>query len=185
MNNYIRIIGGNFRGKKITFLPAVGLRPTPDRVKETVFNWLMHDVLNARCLDAFAGSGSLGLEAFSRGAKEVLFLESAKPVYQQLKKITANFNNNNLQVMHKNALEFLSVQQNPFDIIFLDPPFQEKILLPALELIGQNNILSASGFVYVESAEPLRLDENKWQQVKLKKAGQVYYGLYKKPFTGI
>ncbi len=107
MKQIVRIIGGQFRGKKIHFPPEAGLRPTPDRVKETLFNWLMHDIPKARCLDAFAGSGGLGLEAFSRGAARVVFVEQSPAVYAYLNKTLAEFNTNKLQLVHQDALAYL------------------------------------------------------------------------------
>lgn len=180
MKQQIRIIGGRYRGKKLTFPDAPGLRPTPDRVRETLFNWLMHDIQDARCLDAFAGSGALGFEAFSRGAKRVVLLEQAPTVYRQLQQTSQAFANNALTVVAGNALDYLRESREEFDIIFLDPPFQENYLETCLQLVFQGNCLAPQGLVYVESATALMLNSKQWQTVKAQQAGQVFYALYQR-----
>ena len=118
--NSVRIIGGLYRGKKIHVPELEGLRPTPNRVRETLFNWLMNDIRGARCLDAFAGSGALGLEAYSRGAAEVIFLESSHCAHGALQKNIALFKNPTLILKKTDALSYLESAKEPFDIIFLD-----------------------------------------------------------------
>ena len=107
MNQCIRIIGGQYRGKKLTFPAIDGLRPTPDRVRETLFNWLMHTIHDAHCLDAFAGSGALGFEAFSRGAGSVVFVEKAPVAFAYLQKTATTFNSPKLTVLNKNACTYM------------------------------------------------------------------------------
>ena len=176
----IRIIGGQFRGKKLHFPAIEGLRPTPDRVRETVFNWLMHDIHDACCLDAFAGSGALGFEAFSRGAAQVTLLEQDSRAYANLERQSALFHSLKLCVKKIDACEFLEHTSEQFDIIFLDPPFAKNYLPRCLEIIANSNLLTDNGWVYLESPQEVLINPSIWQQIKLKRAGQVVYGLYKK-----
>lgn len=180
MKQIVRIIGGLYRGKKLHFPDIEGLRPTPDRVRETLFNWLMHDIREARCLDAFAGSGALGLEAFSRGAARVVFLEQSPKVCANLQKIIASFNSPKLKLLQTDALQYLQSNQEEFDIIFLDPPFAQNYLPQCIAEIAQSPILKRGGLVYLESPNAIQLDEQQWRQIKLKQAGQVVYSLVEK-----
>lgn len=180
MKETIRIIGGQYRGKKLHFPAIDGLRPTPDRVRETLFNWLMHTIRNARCLDAFAGSGALGFEAFSREASKVILLEQNSTAFANLKKIASAFNSPKLSVIKTDATIYISQTKEQFDIIFLDPPFAQPQLLECIQTLAATDILIAGGIVYIESAQALSLDPLHWETIKLKQAGQVVYGLYKK-----
>lgn len=179
MNQTIRIIGGQYRGKKLTFPAIDNLRPTTDRVRETVFNWLMHDIRNAHCLDAFAGSGGLGFEAFSRGAAKVIMIELAPIAYQNLQRIAIEFNSPKLSIINQDANTYLQRCTEQFDVIFLDPPFSQDHISHCITIIQNSSILTKNGLVYLESAEKISLDPNHWEEVKLKKAGQVFYGLYR------
>ncbi len=176
----MRIIGGLYKGKKLLFPEAEGLRPTPDRIRETLFNWLMNDIRGARCLDAFAGSGALGLEAFSRGASSVTFLEQSSMVYAHLNKIISEFNQPNLKLLQVDACTFLQSNIQEFDIVFLDPPFTKNYLPQCLQYLFENKGFIKNGFVYLESSQALQVNPNQWQQLKLKQAGQVVYGLFRK-----
>ncbi|MGC1182153.1 16S rRNA (guanine(966)-N(2))-methyltransferase RsmD [Legionella sp.] len=180
MKQEIRIIGGQYRGKKLHFPNVEGLRPTPDRVRETVFNWLMHDVRNALCLDAFAGSGALGLEAFSRGAAQVTFIEKSSPTHANLKKIILSFNNPILKLIKTDACTYLQNSNEQFDIIFLDPPFAQNYLPQCIAHIAQNNLLIQGGLLYLESPTTITLEDKQWRQIKFKQSGQVFYGLFEK-----
>lgn len=180
MKQTIRIIGGTFRGKKLTFPSIEGLRPTPDRVRETLFNWLMHDIRNAHCLDAFAGSGAIGFEAYSRGAAQVLLLEQQPVVFENLLKTASTFNTSKLTIKKIDACKFLQETKQQFDIVFLDPPFMKNYLPICLNTLGQTSLLKAGGLLYVESPNEVAMDTNDWQQIKLKQAGQVVYALYRK-----
>ncbi len=180
MKQTVRIIGGKYRGKKINFPTIEGLRPTPDRVKETLFNWLMNDIRGARCLDAFAGSGSLGFEAFSREAQQVVFIEASKEAYEQLKLTARSFESASLTVIHENTLSYLEKTPLSFDIIFLDPPFNSSYLANCLELLARDNLLAKNGLLYIEAPEKITLNTQFWQEKKSKKAGQVTYSLYEK-----
>lgn len=180
MNQTVRIIGGKYRGKKIQFPAEEGLRPTPDRVKETLFNWLMHDIRGARCLDAFAGSGALGFEALSRGAAEVVMIEQSATVFSHLKKTSTAFVDDNLQLLNQDALKYLQKKGNTFDVIFLDPPFSGDLLTECLQLINESSCLQQGGLLYIEAANEVSLPEQGWKARKLKRAGQVVYMLFEK-----
>ena len=180
MNQTIRIIGGQFRGKKLTFPAVDGLRPTPDRVRETLFNWLMHDIRDANCLDAFAGSGALGFEAFSRGAAKVTFLEKDPLAYTNLLIVATSFNSTKLAITKIDSCEYLQQTKAQFDIVFLDPPFAKNYIPGCLEILANNPVLIKGGLVYLESPHKIDLDLERWQQLKLKEAGQIIYGLYRK-----
>lgn len=178
--NTIRIIGGLYRGKKIHFPDIMGLRPTPDRVRETVFNWLMNDIRNARCLDAFAGSGALGFEALSRSAAEVVMIESSIMAFQSLQRSAETFKQTSLDILNTDALTYLQTIKKPYDIIFLDPPFHSNCLAECLNSISKGNCLTEKGLVYIESPSEVALDSMQWVIRKSKKAGQVFYALIEK-----
>ena len=193
--NTIRIIGGQWRGRRLDVPDEVGLRPTIDRVRETLFNWLMHDVAGARCLDLFAGTGALGLESLSRGASFVQFVESNKSAADGLNKnlellLKKSGNeeihkeeHNIAHVAQRNALELLSVAPDePFNIVFLDPPFQEKLLVQTLDLLIKNSWLAEGAMIYVEQAANANSQLNdlpdSWTLHRQGNAGQSAYCLY-------
>lgn len=177
MRQELRIIGGDFRGKKINFLNREGLRPTPSRVRETLFNWLMTDIKGANCLDCYAGSGALGFEALSRGAKSVTFLEKNKCNYHELQKNSQSFNVPlAINIIHTDAIEFLKNSRKQFQIIFLDPPFSSNLIEKSLELIKKNQLLADEGKIYIESSD--KIDNNNFKLIQHKKAGSVFYSLY-------
>lgn len=174
-SNLLRIIGGDWRSRKLTFIDAPGLRPTPDRIRETLFNWLQGKVYGSRCLDLYAGSGALGLEALSRGADNVVFIEKNKAVATQLKKNLETLNSNAL-VQPIDALTFLSENKNiVFDIIFLDPPYRQDLLKKTLDLIIQNKLIDTHSYIYLEHEAETHFN---WKELGFKilkntKAGQV------------
>ncbi|ASQ45104.1 16S rRNA (guanine(966)-N(2))-methyltransferase RsmD [Legionella clemsonensis] len=180
MKQTVRIIGGKYRGKKLYFPASEGLRPTPDRVKETLFNWLMHDIHGAHCLDAFAGSGALGFEAYSRGASRVVLVESSPEVCANLKQIAPTFNPTALSVVQSDAFDYFATSTERFDIIFLDPPFAKQYLEECLKILAHSDLLVPGGLVYLESADKISPDSTHWIEKKSKQAGQVIYGLYEK-----
>lgn len=180
MKQVVRIIGGKYRGKKLSFADTLDLRPTPDRVRETLFNWLMHDIRNARCLDAFAGSGALGFEAFSRGASAVCFIEQNKIAMDHLKANITQLHAPQLTTILGNACDYLTNATQPFDIIFLDPPFNSKLLEICLEKLISSPIIHSESLIYIETASLPVIDPANWMILKQKKAGQVHYGLLKK-----
>ena len=181
MKHSIQIIGGQFRGKKIQVPNVEGLRPTPSRVRETLFNWLMHRIRGARCLDAFAGSGALGVEAYSRGATHVTLVEQDKTALLHLQKLLSSFGSSHLQLVPGDVCRFLEQTKESYDIIFLDPPFLTNLLSQCLSIIAQKKeILTPGGQVYIESPQEVIPDPSIFKLLKSKRAGQVVYGLYEK-----
>lgn len=181
MANQLRIIGGRWRGRRLRFPDAVGLRPTPDRVRETIFNWLMHDTHDAVCLDAFAGSGALGLEALSRGAAHVIFLEQQAQVAQTINRMLQEMECTGSKVISTDTCKWLNQPATQaFDIIFLDPPFRKNLLQNSLALLITRHWLKPNGLVYVECESEQSLSEacgSCWKILKDKQAGEVRYGL--------
>lgn len=179
----VRIIAGLWRGRKLPVLNSEGLRPTGDRVKETLFNWLMPYIHQADCLDGFAGSGSLGFEALSRQANSVTFVERDKTVATQLKKNlqTLKCAPQQAEVVNQSSLDFLKQAQNQphFDVVFLDPPFHFGLAEQAIALLNVNNWLRPNALIYVETErdKPLAVPES-WTLLKEKTTGQVSYRLY-------
>ncbi|HHW7507286.1 TPA: 16S rRNA (guanine(966)-N(2))-methyltransferase RsmD [Mannheimia haemolytica] len=173
----VRVIAGLWRGRKLPVLNAEGLRPTTDRVKETLFNWLMHDIAHSRCLDCFAGSGSLGIEALSRQAQAVVFLEKFANAANQLKKNLQALKSEQGSVIHTDTLAYLAQKNSaePFDIVFIDPPFHQGFVPQVLNLLAENNWLAPNAILYVETEKnhpPLELPQG-WQILKEKAAGMV------------
>lgn len=174
--NRVRIIAGQFRGRRLAFENIEGLRPTPDRVRETLFNWLQPHIEGLRCLDLFAGSGVLGLEALSRGACALVMVERHPRQARRLREQLTPFQSAGATLIQADALAWL--RQEParaFDLIFLDPPFAQGLLEPAMALIERHGWLAPRGWVYVESAseaEEPQYPEN-WQIIKQQVAGQV------------
>jgi 16S rRNA (guanine966-N2)-methyltransferase len=175
-----RIIAGEHRGRRLSFPEVDGLRPTTDRVRETVFNWLSWQIEDARVLDLFAGSGALGLEAASRGAKYVQFVELSQPAVSQLGEHRTMLKIN-AQVTQADALMWLAQSQEaPFDVVFLDPPFRKNLLESVIQKLVNSSLLSAGTLIYLEKEKELSelaLPAN-WRQRKEKVAGQLCYGLY-------
>jgi 16S rRNA (guanine966-N2)-methyltransferase len=178
--NSVRIIGGGWRGRRITFPDIPGLRPTPDRVRETLFNWLQHDVAGARCLDLFAGSGALGLEALSRGAREVVFVEQAVAASRALQEQLTRFGAKRTgRVTEMGAARFLRAPATPFDIVFLDPPFGLNALAEYVPMLDSGNWLEAGSLVYLENEKTSGAPSlpPRWELLKSKSAGEVGYHL--------
>lgn len=176
----IRIIGGQWRGRKLPVPDSPGLRPTTDRVRETLFNWLAPHMVDARCLDCFAGSGALGLEALSRYAAQATLIEMERGVAQQLSQNLATLKASHGQVVNANTLEFLSKPGQPFNIVFIDPPFRKGLLEQTVTLLEQNGWLADNALIYIErevegGLPPLPAS---WQPHREKIAGQVAYRLF-------
>ncbi len=175
----IRIIGGQYKGRKLTVIDSKGLRPTTDRVKETLFNWLMFTIRDKKCLDLFAGAGSLGFEALSRYAKSVTMIEKDKKVYVNLKKGAELLKPNNLTLLNICALEFLRTTKESFDIIFLDPPFRHDILTQVFTLLT-TQIAPNGTLIYIEQEKEAQFIPPAYlTMLKEGTAGQVIYRLYK------
>jgi len=178
-SNTLRIIGGEWRGRKLRFADGEGLRPTTDRVRETLFNWLAPLIHGARCLDLFAGSGALGLEALSRGAAEVVFIDTSPAAVAALKENLALLGAEKAEVIRGDALGFLQGNSRQFDVVFLDPPFRCDLLQPAMKLLSGQPWLAEGARVYLEleGEEPLPELPAGWEVLRSKKAGQVAYHL--------
>jgi 16S rRNA (guanine966-N2)-methyltransferase len=151
-NGAIRIISGQWRGRKLPVMNVQGLRPTTDRNKETLFNWLMAHVQDSCCLDAFAGSGGLGVEALSRHAKHVTFIELDKKVARNLQQnlLTLKAPEDSAKVLCGDALGYLKQLNDEFDLIFVDPPFNQNLVPRAIEGIEQGDLLARDGLIYIE-----------------------------------
>lgn len=179
-SNRLRIIGGDWRSRVLDFPDAPGLRPTPDRVRETLFNWLQFDITGARCLDLFAGSGALGFEALSRGAGAVTAIEQDPAAAKALQVNAAKLNTGKLQVLQTNALHWLEhTLAEPFDIIFIDPPFSAGLHQRSLDLLAARQWLKPHGIIYLEAGEALDSFAlpSGLELYKAKRAGDVNFGL--------
>ncbi len=176
--NQLRIIGGRWRGMRIAFPQVKAIRPSPDRVRETLFNWLQPHIAGAACLDLFAGSGALGLEALSRGAAHVTFVDSEAQVGQHLAAALRRLGSSEAQIHVESASGFLRRPPRRFDIVFLDPPFASGSLPPMFEALAQG-WLGPDALVYVESPAgmPLPPLPASWLVHRAKRAGQVGYHL--------
>lgn len=175
----LRLIGGTYRSRLLPIPDHEGLRPTPDRVRETLFNWLQPLLPGALCLDCFAGSGALGLEAASRGAAEVVMLERAAPVVRQLRANVQALGATRVQVLGADALAWLADPGRPFDLIFLDPPYAAGLLIPACDLIARNGWVRVGSRIYLEAQVQNGLPPlpGGWRLLRDQVAGQVAYGL--------
>ena len=148
--NEFRIIAGRWRRRRLKFPDLPGIRPSPDRVRETLFNWLMHVVAGARCLDLFAGSGALGLEALSRGAQQVMFVDWEFQVVQAVNAHLQLLGARGGEVLQADALAFLRGPSRLFDIVFLDPPFSSSLLVESIALLDQGGWLAPRAYLYME-----------------------------------
>ena len=179
----LRIIGGQWRSRQFDFPMAHGLRPTPNRVRETLFNWLAPHIEGARVLDLFTGSGALFLEALSRGAGSALALDMNPAAVSRLRAHLGTLACSNGQAQQSDALAFLqTAPADAFHIVFLDPPFSLDLLLPACQLLENGGWLADDAWVYTESENPpssLGLPGN-WRLHREQKAGQVYYALWQR-----
>ncbi len=171
--NTLRIIGGTHRGRKLSFVDAPNLRPTPDRLRETLFNWLQPVIYEARCLDLFAGSGALGLEALSRGAREVVFVEKDRKAAQRLSENLALLGYDPSQCLQQTAQALFATEASLFDVVFLDPPYKSE-LLPEIITQLNNGWLAAGARIYLEhdSHQDAPALPEGWQVLKQTRAGQ-------------
>ena len=183
MKNKFRIIGGEWRSRCVRFTDAPGLRPTPDRVRETLFNWLQNDVRGSRCLDLYAGSGALGIEAASRGARLVVQVENSPQACRSLKDNAVALAAEQIKIVQTDVLLFLSGDaEEAFDLVFLDPPFARHLAVPTCRRLEQKGWVNRHGKIYVESeshADLTGMPEN-WQLLKSKTAGDVAYRLFQR-----
>ncbi len=175
----VRIIAGKWRGRRLKVLDMDGLRPTPDRVRETLFNWLSSVIQGAHCLDLFAGTGVLGFEALSRGASRVVMVDQSADVVQLLQDELDQFGADNGRVYRANVPNQLQTVEQPFDIVFLDPPYRDGLLLPCCHYLETQHYLAQQAYIYLEAQQPLDESElpDGWRLIKSGKAGQVFYHL--------
>ncbi|MEZ5458620.1 MAG: 16S rRNA (guanine(966)-N(2))-methyltransferase RsmD [Steroidobacteraceae bacterium] len=197
----LRVIGGAWRGRRWRFASNPALRPTPDRVRETLFNWLAPRLPGARCLDLFAGSGALGIEALSRGAQHVVFIDDDAASAAALRELLATWpapsfgatqpDPARAEVLHADALRWVArprgAQQSPFDIVFLDPPFATDVLARCLSLLEQQDWLAPDAQVYVECPARAPLPELPpgWAWRRSRAAGEVGYHLAQRGARGV
>ena len=182
--NSVRIIGGEWRRRVLRFPDAEGLRPTPDRVRETLFNWLGQDLSGLSCLDLFAGSGALGFEAASRGAERVVMVEQSASVAASLRANARLLGaETRLEIVHADAVKFassLSATGVRFDVLFLDPPYKQGWIERLAPLLPQ--LLANDGALYVEAEYPIETIDacGDWKSVRSGRAGQVFYQLLRR-----
>ena len=184
MQNSFKIISGDFRGRKFSFPEVEGLRPTPGKIRETLFNWLQFDIINKTALDPFAGSGALSLEAISRGAKKVYIIEKNRKVCEKLK---TNFNfldSDQYTIINEDAMIHLSKpSKQSFDLVFLDPPFANNLLVETIEKLLNNHYINSQSQIYIESEYKITKDNlsslssDHFKINKQKKSGNVHYCL--------
>lgn len=174
--NKVRIGGGEWRSRLLAFPDVPGLRPTPDRVRQTLFNWLGQDLHGLNCLDLFCGTGVMGFEALSRGAHSVTMVEKASQAYRALLENQRALGAKAARIVQMDALQFLAGNQQMFDVIFLDPPYQQGWLDKLLPIISPH--LASGGMVYAE-AEFALADSDDWHIHKQGRAGNVFFHLLK------
>jgi 16S rRNA (guanine966-N2)-methyltransferase len=175
----LRIVGGRHRGRRLRFPAGVEIRPTPDRVRETLFNWLQPRIADARVLDLFAGSGALGLEALSRGAAQVTFVEKDRRAAEAIAALARDWQEAGATVEPVDALAWLEKTAGGFDIVFVDPPYDSNLLAAVLETLARRQLLAPDARVYVEhrAREALPPLPPGWSSIRDGRAGEVGYHL--------
>ena len=186
--NRFRIIGGQWRSRKLSFPGEVAtLRPTGDRIRETLFNWLQGKIAGARCLDLFAGSGALAFEALSRGAVAVTAVDDSNLVTRTLRDNCQLLSCSTMTIVTADALRWLRQQSGSeqFDIIFLDPPYKLALLQSCIDLLDSGNLAAQGCLIYMESDQPLEGYQlpGSWKLTRSRKAGQVFYGVCERVFN--
>ncbi|HEY5692789.1 MAG TPA: 16S rRNA (guanine(966)-N(2))-methyltransferase RsmD [Cyclobacteriaceae bacterium] len=176
VQNKVRVIGGKWRGRVISFPGNATLRPTPNRVRETVFNWLGQDMSGRICLDLFAGSGVMGFEAASRGSENVVMVESNRKVYSALQASLQKLGADKIELLMIDALKFIISDRQLFDVIFLDPPYQLGLLPKLLKILPSH--LTQDGLIYLEDVNCPEPDKN-WVVWRASQAGKVHFQLLK------
>jgi len=177
----VRIIGGRWRSRMVEFSGSAQLRPTSNRIRETVFNWLTAEIHGACCLDLFAGSGALGLEALSRGASSVLFIDKSSQAIKQIDTFLNNVAAEGATTVCADALRFLNKNDiPPFDLLFIDPPFQQNLWDLAIKTIVKQSLVRANGLVYIEFPPGTHINiPNSWKEHRSKTTGSVVYQLFR------
>lgn len=181
--NQIRIIGGEWRSRQLTFNDIPGLRPTPNRVRETLFNWLQNDIAGSRCLDLYAGSGALGFEAASRGAKAVVQVEQDANACRSLHENAVKLKASQIQIIQSDVFRYLSGNAEPFDIVFLDPSFGLNLAAQTCQWLEDKGWLNSHAKIYVEVERKAKILEGlaqNWRPLKSKTAGEVGYHLFER-----
>lgn len=179
---FVRIIGGDWRGRKIKVPEVPNLRPTPDRVRETLFNWLAPMIVDAYCLDAFAGTGVLSFEAISRGAAYAVMLDQSHEVIKNLQEMADLLGPDKILICRAKMPHKLDFLPRKFNIVFLDPPYQSDLLLPTCFNLEEQGILADTAYIYLEAQREIQDNElpEHWQIIKYQRAGQVFYHLAKR-----
>lgn len=183
VQNKIRIIGGTWRSRTIKFVDAEGLRPTPNRVRETLFNWLQDDINGSRCLDLYAGSGALSFEAVSRGASHVVQVENNPLACKALKENAIALNSTQINSVQKDVFAYLAGKSEVFDVVFIDPPFSMNLVTQSCQLLEENGWLADYAKIYVETENNPQLQTeipSNWRQLKNKTAGEVRFQLFER-----
>jgi 16S rRNA (guanine966-N2)-methyltransferase len=182
VKNKVRIIGGQWRSRQLHFIDAPGLRPTPSRVRETVFNWLQDDIPGRRCLDLYAGSGALGFEAASRGAKSVIQVENNLQVCQSLKENVIALAASQIKIVNKDVFRYLAGDAELVDVVFIDPPFGLSLVNQTCRWLEDKLWLAEQAKIYIESEKSLKLENfpENWRLLKSKMAGEVGYHLFER-----
>ncbi len=189
VQNKLSIIGGNWRSRKISFEDAEGLRPTPARVRETLFNWLQYDVIGSRCLDLYAGSGALSFEAASRGAKSVVQVENNPIACRCLKANALSLGAEQIKIVQSDAFRYLAGDAEMFNLVFIDPPFNLNLAAQTCQWLEDKGWLASYAKIYVETEtknattqRPFQLENipENWRLLKQKTAGEVMYHLFER-----
>ncbi|MBT4836697.1 MAG: 16S rRNA (guanine(966)-N(2))-methyltransferase RsmD [Methylococcales bacterium] len=178
--NQVNIIGGEYRGRLLSVSNVDGLRPTTNRIRETVFNWLQPMIVGSTCLDLFAGSGALGIEAVSRGAKYADLIDVSRVAVKNLKQNLDKLKISNVELFNESAFNWIKNNKKTYDIIFLDPPFELNCLDEISHLLCVNKCLKENTIIYMEYNHARHLSQipDGWSLLKNKKTGQVAYSLY-------
>lgn len=175
----VRIIAGQWRGRRVKVPSIENLRPTPDRVRETLFNWLSPVIRGARCLDVFSGSGILGFEALSRGAAQVIMVDESQDAVDLIMHQLQHFDAHNAVAYRASAPNQLRTVLQPFDVAFIDPPYDSDLLFPTCQYLEDNNFLADGAYIYLEARQPIKDNELPagWHVKKHQQAGQVMFHL--------
>ncbi|KKO46340.1 16S rRNA methyltransferase [Arsukibacterium ikkense] len=181
---FVRIISGQWRGRKLPVSDIIGLRPTTDRVKETLFNWLMHDITDSTVLDCFSGSGALAFEALSRYASYASLIEKDAAQAKRLQALLSSLNVSQAEVINADCLRFLAQPATrQYQIVLVDPPFRQQLAIPCCQLLAANGWLSPNALIYLETEKELAITDipANWRLLKEKIAGQLAYRLWSAP----
>ena len=177
MQGKIRLIGGKWRSRKLDVLEADNLRPTPNRIRETLFNWLSPYVSGAVCLDLYAGTGALGFEALSRGAASVIMVDHNRDVVFNLQKQAQKLGTIAAEIANSDVMSWLTQCQQSFDIVFIDPPYQSRLLEPTIDKLINCSCLKQASLLYVESDSNIDINNNHVEMIKSGNAGKVEFQL--------